>query len=64
MSQASTETLKGWAAWVTPGMFWFLVAVMGAAVFFADGLDALLTAWQLPEYSHGPLIPVLSLLLS
>jgi exosortase D (VPLPA-CTERM-specific) len=32
-------------------------------VFFVDGLDALLTAWALPEYSHGPLIPILSGLL-
>lgn len=48
---------------MTPGLFWFLVAVVGAAVFFADGLDALFTAWALPEYSHGPLIPILSGLL-
>ncbi|MDO6736052.1 VPLPA-CTERM-specific exosortase XrtD [Octadecabacter sp. 1_MG-2023] len=41
-------------------MFWFLVAVIGAGIFFANGIDALLEAWQLPEYSHGPLIPVLS----
>jgi exosortase D (VPLPA-CTERM-specific) len=45
------------------GIFWFAVACLGAAVFFADGLDALLRAWQLPEYSHGPLIPILSGLL-
>lgn len=32
-------------------------------MFFFDGLDALLRAWSLPEYSHGPLIPALSLLL-
>lgn len=49
--------------WLTPGLFWLLVAVLGAAIFFADGLDALLAAWSLPEYSHGPLIPVLSGLL-
>ena len=48
------------SAWITPGLFWLLVAVLGAAVFFADGLDALLSAWSKPEYSHGPLIPVLS----
>ncbi|WP_425093878.1 VPLPA-CTERM-specific exosortase XrtD [Tropicimonas sp. S265A] len=47
----------------TPGMLWFLVACAGAALFFADGLDALLLAWSRPEYSHGPLIPVLSGLL-
>jgi exosortase D (VPLPA-CTERM-specific) len=44
-------------------MLWFLIGVSGAAVFFADGLDALLEAWSQPEYSHGPLIPVLSGLL-
>ncbi len=53
----------GLGAFATWGMFWFVVAVIGAAVFFSDGLDALLIAWQLPEYSHGPLIPVLSGLL-
>jgi len=49
--------------WLTPGLFWLLVAVVGASVFFADGLDALFAAWALPEYSHGPLIPILSGLL-
>lgn len=44
----------------TRGMFWLVVATLGAAVFFADGLDALREAWKLPEYSHGPIIPVLS----
>lgn len=45
------------------GLFWLLVALVGAALFFREGIDALLVAWQLPEYSHGPLIPVLSGLL-
>jgi exosortase D (VPLPA-CTERM-specific) len=44
-------------------MLWFLIAVGGAAFFFRDGLDALLAAWSQPEYSHGPLIPLLSGLL-
>lgn len=56
----STVNLRDFASW---GIFWFLVATLGAALFFSDGLDALLRAWQLPEYSHGPLIPILSLLL-
>ncbi|MFZ3584974.1 VPLPA-CTERM-specific exosortase XrtD [Loktanella sp. DJP18] len=51
------------ASYLRPGLFWLVVAVLGAAAFFYEGLDALLVAWQLPEYSHGPLIPVLSLLL-
>lgn len=45
------------------GLFWLFVATVSAGVYFSNGLDALLTAWQLPEYSHGPLIPVLSALL-
>jgi exosortase D (VPLPA-CTERM-specific) len=57
---ASAAPLWGFA---TPGLFWFAVAVIGAAVFFSDGLDALVEAWSLPEYSHGPLIPLLSALL-
>jgi exosortase D (VPLPA-CTERM-specific) len=45
------------------GLFWLALACAGAGIFFLDGLDALMAAWQQPEYSHGPLIPVLSLLL-
>jgi exosortase D (VPLPA-CTERM-specific) len=47
----------------TWGVFWFLVATLGSFAFFYEGISELLRAWQLPEYSHGPLIPVLSLLL-
>ena len=45
------------------GLFWLVIATLAALVFFREGISALLRAWQLPEYSHGPLIPVLSLLL-
>ena len=45
------------------GLFWLAVAVAGAAAFFSYGIEALIVAWKLPEYSHGPLIPVLSGLL-
>ncbi len=63
VSVTSLERDSGLAAWLTPGLFWLLVATLGAAVFFNDGVDALLTAWARPEYSHGPLIPILSGLL-
>lgn len=56
----SAISRQGLSAWLTPGLFWLLVATLGAAVFFRDGLDALLLAWSKPEYSHGPLIPILS----
>ena len=39
------------------------IACLAALVFFYDGIADLWTAWQTPEYSHGPLIPVISLYL-
>lgn len=46
-----------------PGLFWLALATLGALAFFQEGIAALLEAWRLPEYSHGPLIPLLSALL-
>ncbi len=43
-----------------PGLPCLLIAVVASGIYFQEGINALLTAWQLPEYSHGPLIPVLS----
>ncbi|MEL6219006.1 MAG: VPLPA-CTERM-specific exosortase XrtD [Pseudomonadota bacterium] len=34
--------------------------LVAAAFFFSYGVEALLTAWSTPEYSHGPIIPLLS----
>ncbi|WGV15924.1 VPLPA-CTERM-specific exosortase XrtD [Fuscovulum ytuae] len=45
------------------GIFWLAFATLGAGVFFWHGIETLLIAWQQPEYSHGPLIPVLSAIL-
>ncbi|MAY85953.1 MAG: VPLPA-CTERM-specific exosortase XrtD [Pseudooceanicola sp.] len=59
-AEQKTASLAGVSGW---GLFWLVVATVSAGLFFIDGLDALLVAWQLPEYSHGPLIPILSLLL-
>lgn len=53
-------SISGFLHW---GTVWLLVAIVAAGVFFSSGIEALLAAWQLPEYSHGPLIPVLSGLL-
>lgn len=50
-------------AFLTWGMFWLMLAFVGAGLFFSTGIETLLVNWQLPEYSHGPLIPVLSALL-
>ena len=53
----------GLIGFLRPGPLWFLLSVAAALIYFWPGIEALLEAWQLPEYSHGPLIPVLSLLL-
>ena len=45
------------------GLFWLVFATLGAGVFFWQGIETLLISWQQPEYSHGPLIPVLSAIL-
>ncbi len=63
VSQDFSQQSQRLSSLLNPGTFWLLVASVAAGVFFIDGLDALLTAWQKPEYSHGPLIPVLSTLL-
>ncbi len=51
------------SAYLNAGVFWLILATLAALLYFQEGTNALLVAWQLPEYSHGPLIPVLSLLL-
>lgn len=64
MSSAETTLpARGIAAFATPGLFWLVLAMVAAGFWFAEGINALLVAWQLPEYTHGPLIPVLSGLL-
>jgi len=45
------------------GFFWFALLVASAVPIFWIGLVSLGAAWSTPEYSHGPLIPVVSLYL-
>lgn len=52
------ESLKG-----SSGVLWLALAMAGAIGTFWIGFSALASAWSLPEYSHGPLIPILSLYL-
>lgn len=42
------------------GFALFVVLVLAGVSVFWSGFFALFEAWQLPEYSHGPLIPLLS----
>ncbi|MFT6103602.1 MAG: hypothetical protein ACJA1E_000014 [Paracoccaceae bacterium] len=45
------------------GMAWFALLVLGSLPVFWMGLTFLGTTWMTPEYSHGPLIPLISLYL-
>ncbi|MEL6914724.1 MAG: VPLPA-CTERM-specific exosortase XrtD [Pseudomonadota bacterium] len=45
------------------GLLAFLLLVAGSLPIFWIGLVSLVAAWSTPEYSHGPLIPVISLYL-
>lgn len=45
------------------GFGWFLFLVVTAIPVFALGFESLFAAWSTPEYSHGPLIPLISLYL-
>ncbi|MEO1459318.1 MAG: archaeosortase/exosortase family protein, partial [Pseudomonadota bacterium] len=51
--------LSGGAAQLAgPGLF--AIAVLAAIAVFWNGFASLVQAWQTPEYSHGPIIPLLS----
>ena len=45
------------------GALWFVIAMLAAIPLFWSGFVSLGDAWATAEYSHGPLIPVLSLYL-
>lgn len=46
-----------------PGLGWFILLVAAGIPVFWLGFEALGAAWITPEYSHGPLIPLISLYL-
>lgn len=60
MTTVAIDPSRRLPSWINPGLIWLGLGLLGASLFFVDGLRALLDAWALPEYSHGPLIPILS----
>ena len=48
------------AALTSQGALWLILASIAAGIFFWAGMVNLWGAWQAPEYSHGPLIPIIS----
>ncbi|MEM9435427.1 MAG: VPLPA-CTERM-specific exosortase XrtD [Pseudomonadota bacterium] len=63
MALSETSAPSRTSDWLSLGLFWLALATLGAFAFFAEGIEALFVAWQLPEYSHGPIIPILSAIL-
>lgn len=47
--------------WLGPALF--VLSVAAAIAVFGFGVTALVSAWSTPEYSHGPIIPLISLFL-
>ncbi|WP_210528791.1 VPLPA-CTERM-specific exosortase XrtD [Rubellimicrobium arenae] len=45
------------------GLFWFAAMILAALPIYWLGFESLARAWSTPEYSHGPLIPLISLYL-
>ncbi len=45
------------------GIFWFALLIIGSVPIFWIGIASLGKAWSTAEYSHGPLIPIISLYL-
>lgn len=45
------------------GLAWFVLLLIGSVPVFWIGIVSLGAAWSTPEYSHGPLIPIISLYL-
>ena len=46
-----------------PGFLLFLALCAGSIPIFWFGFESLASAWSTPEYSHGPIIPLISLYL-
>jgi hypothetical protein len=47
----------------TAGLFWLALLVLGRSLCSGSAFVSLGQAWMTPEYSHGPLIPLISLYL-
>ena len=62
MTVGTSRTMAAEAAagWNPAGVFWLAVAVVATLPLFGFGLAGLAAAWTRPEYSHGPVIPILS----
>lgn len=63
MSLATGQSLAATPSLNRAGLLWFALLVAAGLPVFWLGFQSLATAWITPEYSHGPLIPIISLYL-
>lgn len=63
MPTKPAAVLSAWPALNLLGFSLFLLLVAGSLPVFWTGMQSLAAAWSTPEYSHGPLIPLISLYL-
>lgn len=54
---------SGFRIFANSGLLWLVLAFVGMFAFYLLGLESLLVAWELPEYSHGYLIAPIALYL-
>jgi len=62
-SSEKPQLMQGLRAVNPAGLFWFILLVASALPVYWLGFGSLFNAWSTPEYSHGPLIPLISLYL-
>ena len=60
---SSNRQTFGLGALNLQGFFWIVALIVVAVPIFWLGFQSLGAAWMTPEYSHGPLIPLISLYL-
>lgn len=63
LSPEGTQPLPDRFIMLSAGIAWLAIALVGAVVLFWPSIYYLLEVWHSPDYSHGPLIPLLSGLL-
>ncbi len=61
---ADLRPARGATSRINPlGLIWFILLITSALPVYWLGFQSLARAWMTPEYSHGPLIPLISLYL-
>ncbi|MEM7669086.1 MAG: VPLPA-CTERM-specific exosortase XrtD [Pseudomonadota bacterium] len=63
MSDHAVNTPRTGISMNTPGFALFVLMCAAALPIFWFGFESLARAWSTPEYSHGPIIPLISLYL-